>query len=170
MTRTIILRFRDLVTEEGGTVTEHQRLLREFGEVWWGWWADQSEVTPKQLFNELQTAIKEQGEFTAYLFDTGRSKFYSTKVSKILVAPKGRIPTPDPEDSPDYYHRAKCPAWFLLKSLEEVDFSKLKFVYDSFPTREDQDEGLQGQVGKQVGSFKDLREKDVTLWVVRLGE
>jgi len=168
MTRTIILRFRDLVTEEGGTINEHRRLLREFGEVWWGWWADQSEITPKQLFNELQTIIKEQGSFTVYLFDTGMSKFYSATVSRILVAPKGRIPTPNAEDSPDYYHRAKCPAWFLLSTLEEADFSKLMFIHDSFPTREGQDEKLIGQIGEPIKSLKDLKEKNVTLWVVRL--
>jgi hypothetical protein len=171
MNKTIILRFRDLVTEEGGTINEHQKLIRQFGEAWWGWWARQSESSPRQLFYELTNVIKTQGSLTGYLFDTGRSKLYSAEITKILAAPQGqRVATPDPEGSPDYYHRAKYPAWFLIRSLKEVDFSDLEFIYDSFPTRSEQDISMDDMVGKRIQSLKELRQIDVTLWVVQLGD
>src|SRR6266404_6138785 len=107
MRKTVILRFRDLVTDQGETIKEHTRLLKQFGEVWWGWWARQTEKTP------------------------------------------------DPERSPEYYHRAPCPAWFLLHSLEEEDFSRMTFLFDSFPTVSNQDETLIGGIIDQlVPSFE----------------
>ena len=34
----VVLRFRDLVTEPGGTIDEHRRLIAAHGSAWWGWW------------------------------------------------------------------------------------------------------------------------------------
>ncbi len=156
MRKTVILRFRDLVTDQGETIKEHTRLLKQFGEVWWGWWARQTEKTPRKLLQELANAARTDGFVTGYLFNSGTDEFYSVKISRILVAPENeRVKTPDPERSPEYYHRAPCPAWFLLHSLEEEDFSRMTFLFDSFPTVSNQDETLIGGIIDQlVPSFE----------------
>lgn len=165
MTRTIILRFRDLTIEEGGTLVEHTRLLNSFGEVWWGWWMKQWEVPPRPLFQELEKRIETEGSVAAYLFNAGAGKLYRTRIADIRVAPQGdRLETPNPERSPSYYHRGRYPAWFLLKSIEEIPFPSGRFTYESFPTRPEFN-ALQF-MNVQIGSLEQLRSIDVTLWAI----
>lgn len=115
----IILRFRDLITEEDGTINDHQTLISRFGEVWWGWWMKQDETPPIDIFKKMVTEIEKKGFVKSYLFNTGLLKIYEVKTYKILVAPSSnKIPTPNPEKSPSYYHRGRYPAWFLLKKLK----------------------------------------------------
>jgi len=172
MKRTVILRFRDLITEEDGTVNEHKKLIDEFGEVWWGWWMRQYESVPRHLFQELSKAMDSSGHVQAYLFNSGTTKLYSTRIARILVSltKDDRISTPDPERSPAYYHRGSYPAWFLLRSLELIDFSDQMFRYDSFPTRPELGGSLGQLLGQRVPSLEQLRHIDVTLWVVQNGD
>lgn len=168
MAKTIILRFRDLITEEGGTINEHKDLISQYGEVWWGWWMRQYESPPRPLFKELSETIEKEGTILCYLFNSGTSILYSVQISKILIAPPGnRIRTPDPQKSPDYYHRGVYPAWFLLRSLNEVSFSEKELIYDSFPTRPEMGGTLTQLLGQRVPSLDQLRHIDVTLWVVQ---
>jgi len=168
MARTVILRFRDLVIEDGGTISEHLSLIQQYSEVWWGWWMRQYEVPPRALFQELAGMIEEKGFLEGFLFNTGATKLYATKIASIRVAPPGcRLSTPDPERSPSYYHRAECPAWFLLRSIQEVPFSDYRFVYDSFPTRPELHGTLMQMLNVPVASLEQLRHLDTTLWVVQ---
>jgi len=169
MQKHIILRFRDLITEDDGTINDHLDLLSIYGEVWWGWWMRQYEQPPRELFKDISNQIDKKIGVKGFLFNTGNSKFYQTTISRALVAPlNNKIGTPDPELSPSYYHRGQYPAWFLLTDIEEVDFNQVKLFYDSFPTRPDLAEKLDPFVNKQVTSLEQLRNIDVTLWVVRL--
>jgi len=166
MKRTAILRFRDLVTEEGGTLGEHLRLLKKFGEVWWGWWMRQYETPPRTFLGELSDRIEREGTVRIFLFNTGESRLYAAGAAQVLVAPPGdRIATPDPERSPEYYHRGSYPAWFRLRTLREVHLTELEFFYDSFPTRPDLSQ-LAPLLGQRVMSLDQLRNIDVTLWAV----
>ena len=36
--KTVILRFRDLVTENNVTIDRHKDMIDKKGYVWWGWW------------------------------------------------------------------------------------------------------------------------------------
>ncbi|MCA9732658.1 hypothetical protein KC799_11045 [candidate division KSB1 bacterium] len=166
----IILRFRDLITEEDGTINDHQTLISRFGEVWWGWWMKQDETPPIDIFKKMVTEIEKKGFVKSYLFNTGLLKIYEVKTYKILVAPSSnKIPTPNPEKSPSYYHRGRYPAWFLLKKIEEISFDNIELLYHSFPTRLEPDfkEYYSDYVGQKVMSLKQLKEFDVTLWVVK---
>jgi len=169
MKKNIIMRFRDLITEDDGTINDHLDLLTIYGEVWWGWWMRQYEKPPRDLFKNMSNQIDSDNVVKGFLFNTGNSKFYETKISRILVAPvNNKIGTPDPELSPSYYHRGQYPAWFLLTNIKEVDFTQLKLVYDSFPTRPDLTDKLNSYVNNEVRSLEELRNIDVTLWVVRI--
>lgn len=163
MKRTMILRFRDLVTEEGGTISEHSKLIQRFGGTWWGWWARTHEVSPRSLFQELSTIIQNEDLLVAFLFDAGTHRFYAAQVSRIMVAPSGhKINTPDPELTPSYCHRGSYPAWFLLKGIQEVSFPDLKFRYDSFPTRPELT-SLGQLLGQRIPSLEQLGHIDATL-------
>jgi len=167
MNNSIVLRFRDLITEEDGTINDHLSLISMFGEAWWGWWMKQDETPPLELFRYLAEIIDKEGFVTAYLFQTGLLKFYQTKIIKILVAPpKNKIGTPNPEKSPSYYHRGRYPAWFLLKEISEVDFHSLKLKYMDFPTRPEKHENYQKYKSQKIDSLNELKEFDVTLWCV----
>lgn len=167
MNNSIILRFRDLITEEDGTINDHLSLISMFGEAWWGWWMKQDETPPIELFKFLAEIIEKEGYVTAYLFQTGLLKFYQVKITKILVAPpKNKIGTPNPEKSPSYYHRGRYPAWFLLKEISEVDFLSLNLKYSDFPTRPEKQENYQKHKSLKISSLNELKEFDVTLWSV----
>ena len=169
MSKNIVLKFRDLITEEEGTINEHRDLISTYGEVWWGWWMKQDEISPIDLFRQLAEEIKTSGSTTAYLFDTGLLKFYKANIIKILVAPiNNKLRTPNPETSPTYYHRGSYPAWFLLNEIEEVPFESLSLQYIEFPTRPENKERYESDILKEVSSLDELKLKgsDVTLWVV----
>ncbi len=165
---TIILRFRDLVTEQGGTIKEHKHIIQKYGEVWWGWWMRPQERPPRTLFQELSNRAESSGPIEAYLLDTGSNKLYAVRISKVATAPSGSlIVTPDPDKSPEYYHRGRYPAWFLLKSLEEARFEDLRLTYESFPTKPEMHDTFAQFRGQKVKSLEELRHHDVTLWVVK---
>lgn len=166
--RTIILRFRDIVTRPDGTIQRHNALIRQFGEVWWGWWSRDQELTPRDLLRELADRIDSEGYVTIYLYHSTSYKFYRANVIEIMVAPRGqRMTTPVPEKSPAYYHETECSAWFLFTSIEEVSFAGVEFRYDSFPTR--LDAGTISQlVGLTVSSLDQLKAIEVTMIPVQV--
>lgn len=160
----IILRFRDLITEDGGTINDHQTLISNFGEVWWGWWMKQDEVPPMELFKNMADDIEKNNFTISYLFNSGVSRIYAINIIRILVAPhRNRIGPPNPEISPSYYHRGRFPAWFLLNSIQEVNFDKLNLTYKSFPTRPENKE-YENCIGEKIESLESIKNFDVTLW------
>ena len=58
-TKTLILRFRDLVTNKGETIQKHANICKEKGFVWWGWWNKAGEQVPSQLLSTLNDKIGE---------------------------------------------------------------------------------------------------------------
>lgn len=167
MNKKIILRFRDLITEDDGTINDHQMLINRHGEVWWGWWMKQDESPPYELFKEMADEIEKNNSIKAYLFNTGLGKIYEVVITKVLVAPKhNKINTPNPETSPSYYHRGRYPAWFLIRRIDEKPFESLKFTYNSFPTRPGKKEFYNENINQEVKSLEELKEFDLTMWVV----
>jgi hypothetical protein len=163
----VILRFRDLVTEEGGTIEEHLAIIKSQGEVWWGWWMRQYETPPRDLFAALLSKIGDEGNVSAYLFNTGEGRLFSCSITDIKVAPPGtKIGPLDPERTPEYYARGRYPAWFRLSSLEEVRLEDHKLVYESFPSRPELQGTYSQLIDQPIKSLDDLRQIDVTIWVV----
>lgn len=170
MARRLILRFRDLVTEPGATIAEHRTIWRTYGEVWWGWWKRNREISPVKLFAELREEIDASSDkaIKGYLFDTDQNLLFSCRIADIKVAPIGaKIPAPDPRKTPEYYHRAPYAAWFLLRSLEDQGFEELRLYFDAFPTRPDLQSTLDALVRQPIAELDQLRNTDATLWVVQ---
>ena len=167
----VILRFRDLVTEPGGTIAEHRSILRSFGEVWWGWMMRPQEHVPRVDFCELRREIEKAGFIDLFLFDTGSKEhdaLYRCELNGIAIAPKGtRIGSPEPEKTPEYYNRGRYPGWFRVKSIKEETFGNLSLRFHSFPTNFRDKALLDEIVDEPVQSLESLRHHDVTLWIVR---
>jgi hypothetical protein len=168
MSKTIILRFRDLITEDEGTIYDHMNLITDFGEVWWGWWMKQYEIPPRELFIELISFIENNNFLKAYLFNTGSNKIYETNIKKILVAPLNHtIQTPDPVKSPNYYHRGSYPAWFLLINIREVNINDLNLKLIDVPSLRNKDKKeYQHKLNKNISDLSDLQKMNVTMWLV----
>ena len=52
--KTVILRFRDLVTENNVTIARHKDMIDKKGYVWWGWWNKGNEKLPFEEFCVLK--------------------------------------------------------------------------------------------------------------------
>ncbi len=164
MNKTLILRFRDLITEDDGTINDHLNMIYNYGEVWWGWWMKQNETPPRDLFIDLFNELEGKGMLFIYLFNSGLNKLYKARLIKMLVAPEGNtIRTPDFEKSPSYYHRGSYPAWFLLNGIEEISFKDTNLTIISKPTK---DSKVDTFTPKKIESLEELQEMNVTLWEV----
>lgn len=67
---TLILRFRDLVTAPGETLSLHRDLCIARGLTWWGWWNRADERVPYNLFVRLKFLAVTSKPTRIYLFDT----------------------------------------------------------------------------------------------------
>ena len=143
---TIILRFRDLVTDRGQTVAWHQAIIENpaCGDVWWGWWRKRDETVPDNVFRELAKRAKTCG-FEAYLMDSGQELLYRVVCTDIKWdANLVEITSPDVIKTPEYYNQRKYLAWFQLSEIELVSklsrcspdiafFWFLSFLENQFP-------------------------------------
>jgi hypothetical protein len=163
----IILRFRDLVTEPGDTVLEHQAIIRSYNEVWWGWMKRRAETVPRRFLGDNLDVIGREGHIDIFLLDMDLYRMYRCSLVGMAVAPAGtRIGSPEPEKTPEYYNRGRYPAWFLLTSIDELR-ELPKMFYHSFPTSPEQ-ATLSSLHGTEIPHVSYLRNIDVTLWVVRV--
>lgn len=169
--KTLVLRFRDLVTPNGGTIDEHRVIIQRFGSAWWGWWKRQYETTPSSLFRELAQLLESTEQTPIFLLDAGQLVLYEAALLEIRVSPGGTegILTPDPNLSPSYYHRGRYPVWFRLGSISEVKLDGLNLKYSGFPSRPEVDT-YSSFVGSRVPTVEHMRNIDVTLWEVHTDE
>src|ERR1035437_7151321 len=87
--KSVVLRFRDLVSDVGGTISEHRSLIRSHDYTWWGWMMRPQEKVPRVLLCELRRVIDAKGNAEIFLFDTGIIQLYRCGLSRLAVAPNG---------------------------------------------------------------------------------
>jgi hypothetical protein len=166
--KTMVLRFRDLVTDQGETISEHNAIITSEGAAWWGWMSRSEEDVPRDYFGDLLDQVVQHRSAYIYLFDTDASKFYEARLKSIAVAPPWtRIGSPEPEKTPEYYNRGRYPAWFKIDRITSARFPHM--IYDSFPTRSS-DPSLKAWVGKSVQSPELMKQLHVTLWSISVIE
>lgn len=125
---TIILRFRDLVTEENRTIELHQEIIKSKNYVWWGWWNKGNEKVPFDEFAVLKQQMKETLDL--YLMDSGQKKLYKAKCCDMEYRAEGKIESPKIDHTPDYYNNQSYYAWFKLTEIQECDSTLVrKFSY-----------------------------------------
>ena len=123
--QTIILRFRDLVTEENGTIKRHQDVIAQNGYVWWAWWKKGNETTPVPEFSSLATNAK-TAPVNLFLVDSGQGLVYRAKCEDVDLRAAQKIPSPETDKTPEYYRDQEYYAWFKFTQIEQCDESDLK--------------------------------------------
>lgn len=170
-----IFRYRDLVAP---TLAEHRKLIRAKQKCWWGWWKRPSEPARKEVWDQLETLLKD-GPVRIGLYDSGSNQVYGASL-KAIIAPtvdaSGHclpVSVPSGEDIliPEYYRSSPFSrAWLLLTAIDEEPLPF--FMYYSFsdaPPLPNYPELLRKMfVGKVILDSDELRGMDATIWSVRL--
>ena len=169
--KTLILRFRDLVTPSGDTILLHQQLIREKTFVWWGWWNKASETIPADVFRQLLTTANGKDGLGMLLLDSGNARLYWAICTDIRWEINyGRKPSPDSAATPDYYKDQTYLVWFKFTDISGLsDESPLRdFTYvrvDNF--FEDKQSRYTPFYGKRIYSVRELIQQNRTIWFVR---
>ena len=164
----IVLRFRDLVTELGGTIAEHRRIMRHHGHAWWGWWRREAEYVPKAVMAALFVGRAKPSEVSIILFDSGTMRLYGTRATRVVVSPTpAGIQSPEFEATPEYYVRGQYPLWFRLEGdITLLPESVLHII--AAPTTNAESDFVPSDTasGRDV-SLDELQVDRPTLWLAR---
>lgn len=165
---TIILRFRDLVTENNATIDRHKDMIKKNRYVWWGWWNKGNEKLPFEEFCVLKGKIEDKQTWI-YLMDSGQEKLYKAECCEIKISKSEKIPSPASEYTPDYYNKQKYYAWFKFDKIEECSGNEVRnYTYvkvDSLFV--ENSSNYERFYGKRVYNIKELIQQNRTIWFVR---
>lgn len=165
---TIILRFRDLVTQNNATIAMHKDMINTKGYVWWGWWNKGNEKAPFDEFCVLKGEIESQPKYF-YLMDSGQEKLYKAKCVDMKCSKKDKILSPELECVPSYYNKQKYHAWFKFEAVEECDIDEVRnYTYvkvDSLFV--ENRSNYEKFYGKRVYNIKEMIQQNRTIWFVR---
>ena len=168
--KTVILRFRDLVTENDATITMHRDIIHDKNKkyVWWGWWNKGNEKVPFDEFSLLKGEIRSQTK-TFYLLDSGQGKLYKAECADIEYRGANKIPSPELEYTPNYYNNQNYYAWFKFNKIEECDIEEVRnysYVEKDSLFVENRSNYKKFN-GKRVYSIEELIQQNRTIWFVR---
>lgn len=165
---TVILRFRDLVTENNVTIARHKDMIDKKGYVWWGWWNKGNEKLPFEEFCVLKGEIESKPKYF-YLMDSGQEKLYKAECLDIKCSGSDKILSPELECTPNYYNEQKYYAWFKFDKIEECEADEVKnYTYvkvDSLFV--ENHSNYEKFYGKRVYNIKEMIQQNRTIWFVR---
>lgn len=166
--KTVILRFRDLVTAEGETIQKHIAVIKDHDYVWWGWWKKGNEKAPVSEFSTLRTAA-DTHPIDIYLVDSGRSLVYRAICAGIQLQTEGKIPSPEKDKTPEYYRDQEYCAWFKLIKIEPCEPSCLsEFSYvDCKELFCDLNVNYSVFDNKKIYSVSELIQQNRTVWFIK---
>jgi hypothetical protein len=160
----IVLRFRDIELQSGGTIAQHRTMIAQYGYCWWGWLFRDYERNPHVELKQLGQLLAQTGAFPVALFDTGRGMLFRANCREIRATSSPQR-SPEPAATPAYYNDRRAPAWFQITDISESDTSLVvgKNCREMPSASDDCFVDLLGQVVRHI---KDLRRQEVTLWVL----
>jgi len=154
----ILLRYRD--TSERNTVEEHQKLIKESGHVWWGWWKKDSEPDRTNLIRKIAAKAD---DYSFYIFDRSTSKFFKTHVVQLQEGMGELIDTPEKDHTPAYYRDDKLPLWLKLTELSEIVQQEFLEIFKVIPNQDNtfftRSEVVADAVPKPAGGGKRIQLK-----------
>ena len=168
MKYTLMICYRDLVTEPSQTIQKHSALISKHAYCWWGWWKKPIEIVPHQLLIELATST-EKSPRDVLLYDCGQYHLHKARLIGVDISPlDSGVSSPEIDKTPDYYVHVKCAVWFKFDNIEAVPNSD-KFIkkttYRAFPSWPVESR-YRDFIGKKIRNFEELDEMAVTLWQV----
>lgn len=165
---TIVLRFRDFVTEENGTIERHQAIIKQYGYVWWGWWKKGNETTPDKEFSYLNVKAKTE-PIQLFLVDSGQNLLYKATCGGIELKIGQKICSPEKDKTPEYYRDQQYSTWFKFTEIEPCMQTELKnFSYVDCPSLFlEQNVDYSRFNNKKVFSIAELVQQNRTVWFVR---
>lgn len=166
--KTVILRFRDLVTENDATIAIHKDVINKKGYVWWGWWNKGNEKAPFDEFCVLKGEIENQPKYF-YLMDSGQEKLYKAKCAEIKCSENDKIQSPELEYTPNYYNTQKYFAWFKFDAVEECNIDEVRdYTYVKVDSLFVENcSNYEKFYGKRIYNIKELIQQNRTIWFVR---
>ena len=166
--QTIILRFRDLVTEENGTIERHKDVIEQKGYVWWAWWKKGNETTPVQEFSFLGTNAKTT-PVSIFLVDSGQRLVYRAICEAVELKINQKIASPEKDKTPEYYRDQEYFAWFKFRKIELCNENELRnFTYVDCPSLFiNKNINYSKFNNKKIYSVDELIQQNRTVWFVR---
>jgi 3',5'-cyclic AMP phosphodiesterase CpdA len=171
---TLILRFRDLVTDPSETIASHGAIIDAAGHTWWAWWNKLGEKVPTEVSSELNGRMGKDGPLAIYLMDSGQELLYEARCAEIhWPLDLGREPSPDPDKTPEYYRNRSYQAWFKLTAIAREPVAEPATVLNALTYVRVDDFFTSGEskygvfYGKRIYSPSELRQQDRTIWFVR---
>ncbi len=164
---TVILRFRDLVTEKDATIGQHKEIIKNKNYVWWGWWNKGNEKVPYDEFSVLKGRIA--GTLDLYLMDSGQRKLYKAKCCDMEYLDNRKMKSPEIDHTPDYYNSQDYYAWFKLSEIQECDNNLVRnFSYvDVESIYMESDSNYSKFSNKRIYNVQEMIQQNRTLWFVR---
>lgn len=166
--KTVILRFRDLVIAEGETIQKHIAVIEDHNYVWWGWWKKGNEKTPVSEFVALKISATTH-PIDIYLIDSGQSLVYHAICADIHLKEDGKSPSPEKDKTPEYYQDQEYCAWFKLTKIEPCDpacLSEFSYV-DCKELFCDSNVDYSKFDNKKIYSVSELTQQNRTVWFIQ---
>ncbi|QIO59967.1 MULTISPECIES: metallophosphoesterase family protein [Rhizobium] len=163
-------RFRDLVAP---TIIEHAKLIKERGEVWWGWWKRPSEDARPEVWDRLAGASKGK-PVKVVLFDSGTDKTYEAVVIDVIAPVKDAettvtVPEGQSDLIPRYYRDSPFSrAWMKINEIREIGDFWGNFSFSEIKRLPGYDKAVLDRFkNKKIKNAQELRAMDTTIWEIR---
>jgi hypothetical protein len=142
------------------TIEEHQKIIDQHGQCWWGWFKAAHEADHSaELAHRLRDC--EVG-----LWDRSEEQFFVAYCERVAIANGAPIESPDRDLTPAYYRSSKWPAWLGFRSIRRSSVEEFERRFGEFPNApttvyfspEGKPEPVQVQAtGRSVLHLADLR-------------
>lgn len=108
--KTIALRFADNIAPKDGTIAEHEKIIKQYGFVWYGKFG-------ARISNKIRTEILSAEDKRVLLIHSGTNKRYWLHVDEIIDT------IPEESYIPSYYRdlAGVVKTWFKVNEIERAD-------------------------------------------------
>lgn len=133
--RTAIMRFSN--SEKVLTIESHRWIIEnQGGYVWWGWWRKDTEPSALELLRKLQANVSSSFPIRIGLLNRkGADEFYAATCIEVRHAEDGgRISSPEPDKTPEYYRNERFPAWFKVQKFEHMKLADFRREFGAMPS------------------------------------